>query len=65
MKTIQLQIPEELYRELEKLHREIGALEFNDFLLAVLQNYVEQQNPDQKEESQAEIEKRLKDLGYM
>ncbi len=65
MKTVHLQIPNDLFQELQKLSQQIGSLEFEDFLLAILQNYVEEQNPAKKEENQEEIEKRLKDLGYM
>jgi len=65
MKTVHLQIPNDLFQELQKLNQQVGSLEFEDFLLAILQNYVEEQNPAKKEESQEEIEKRLKDLGYM
>ncbi len=65
MKKIQLQIPDELFRDLQKLNNQIGALEFEDFLLAILQNYVEEQNPEKEAENQQELEKRLKDLGYM
>ncbi|MHB2156592.1 hypothetical protein [Caldithrix abyssi] len=65
MKKIEIDLPEALFLELEKLRKESGLLNFNDFLIAILQNYLDQQNPSQKEKDEQDIEKRLKDLGYM
>ncbi|APF19216.1 hypothetical protein Calab_3528 [Caldithrix abyssi DSM 13497] len=65
MKKIEIDLPDSLFLELEKLRKESGLLNFNDFLIAILQNYLDQQNPSQKEKDEQDIEKRLKDLGYM
>ncbi|MHB2148064.1 hypothetical protein ACX8XP_03310 [Calditrichota bacterium LG25] len=65
MKKIEIDLPDSLFLELEKLRKESGLLNFNDFLIAILQNYLDQQNPSQKEKEEQDIEKRLKDLGYM
>ncbi len=65
MKKIELEVPNELFEQLEKARQESGLLNLNDFVLAILQQFVDQQQPDQAAEHQQTIEKRLKDLGYL
>ncbi len=65
MKKIELSLTDDLYRQLKELHQQIEVLEFEDFLIAILQNYVDDQNPDQKAERDKEVEQRLKNLGYL
>ncbi len=65
MKKIELSLTDDLYSQLKELHQQIEVLEFEDFLIAILQNYVDDQNPDQKAERDKEVEQRLKNLGYL
>ncbi|MBN1407574.1 MAG: hypothetical protein JW956_07290 [Calditrichaceae bacterium] len=69
-KSKSIQLPVKLIDEL-RLHLKRSSFKsVNDFIIYILQNYLDQQSIDStaiksSEEDDAEVMKRLQDLGYM
>ena len=66
MKKITMEISDELYNQLEKVRQQSGLHSLTDFILAILQEYVDQTHETSTEaEDESEIRKRLENLGYL
>ncbi len=65
MKKITLEISKELYEQLEKARQQSGLNSMEDFLVAILQEYVDQSAKATDSDEEAEIRKRLENLGYL
>ena len=66
MKKITLKISDELYDQLEKVRQQSGLHSLTDFILAILQEYVDQRHETSTEaKDESEIRKRLENLGYL
>ncbi|NOX90287.1 MAG: hypothetical protein GXO77_14825 [Calditrichaeota bacterium] len=67
MKQITLQIPDAVYEKLQESMEKSGLKSMEDFILSVLQNYLDglDAKPSQEIDENEEIRKRLEDLGYM
>jgi len=59
-------IPDELYMELTKLAKQVGFNNVDEFIHYVLRELVLKKNDEiLNEEEEKEIERRLRDLGYI
>jgi hypothetical protein len=70
MKTSQsIKIPELLYNALKLQFKKSSFNSVDDFIIYILQNYLDQQkievDSNMQSKDDAEVLKRLKDLGYM
>lgn len=67
MKKISIQIPDEIYSELEQVFEQSGLTSFEDFLLSLIQQALDQirNESDGNIDEEEEIRKRLENLGYM
>ncbi len=67
MKQITLQIPDAVHEKLQESMEKSGLKSMEDFILSVLQNYLDglSAKPAQEIDENGEIRKRLENLGYM
>ncbi len=65
MKKIELEISDELWGQLEEARKQSGLTSLTDFLLAVLQQYVDRNETQTASDEDEQIRNRLENLGYM
>ncbi len=65
MKTLQIELSEELVERLKHLANENGLSSVEDYILFVLQTHVEATGLNEKKDEEEEVRKRLENLGYL
>ena len=65
MKKITIAIPDALYKNLKEAFKHSGLSSFEDFLLSVIQQSLDQSPKETDSDAEEEIRKRLENLGYM